>query len=306
MEEHNKLQDPNLLFSVIIPTYNRHNDLKKCLDCLEHGKQVMLSVFNDNERASYQPCYEVIVSDDGDADKTIRILGEEYSWVKIIQGPQKGPAANRNNGAKMAAGQWLIFTDDDCLPDQKWLSEYYKAIQEHPESKAFEGKIEALGDMNIPLAECPINLNGGYFWSANIMINKELFHNIEGFDENFDFAAFEDTDIYVRILKATHVPFCENSLIIHPVKLSTLSARLRKQFSLTYSWSYYCSKHVKINFTLIKNVIFSLYLYHIKNIAKLLFQLRLQELLLCIVKFTFQITVFPVCFILNKINIRNA
>ena len=64
---------------------------------------------------------EVIVSDDSKQCIAKELIQEKYSWVKWIEGPKKGPAANRNNGAKYATGDWFIFIDDDCEP-QKDLS----------------------------------------------------------------------------------------------------------------------------------------------------------------------------------------
>jgi glycosyltransferase involved in cell wall biosynthesis len=94
------------LFSVIIPTYHRNDLLAKCLDCLAPGVQTLPA-----------DQYEVIVSDDGYESTAQEMIQQNYPWVKWVAGFRKGPAANRNNGAKYATGEWLAFTDDDCLPD---------------------------------------------------------------------------------------------------------------------------------------------------------------------------------------------
>ena len=51
-----------------------------------------------------------------------RFLAQQYPWVSWGRGPRRGPAANRNAGALRARGEWLAFTDDDCVPDPNWLA----------------------------------------------------------------------------------------------------------------------------------------------------------------------------------------
>jgi glycosyltransferase involved in cell wall biosynthesis len=115
-----------------------------------------------------------------------------------VEGPKKGPAANRNKGAQTAKGKWLVFIDDDCLPDKELLLEYEKSIESNPAVKAFEGAIfpDNWELLKKDMAECPINIHGGYFWSANVCINKEIFFKINGFDEDFILAAQEDQLLY--------------------------------------------------------------------------------------------------------------
>lgn len=40
----------------------------------------------------------------------------------------------------MLWGEWLVFTDDDCLPDPQWLLAYYDGIKKDPKCKVFEGR----------------------------------------------------------------------------------------------------------------------------------------------------------------------
>ena len=149
--------------------------------------------------------------------------------MRYTRGPQNGPAANRNNGAAFANGNWLIFTDDDCLPDKGWLEAYANAIEQYPESKAIEGAI--LPDdwelLKRDMAECPVNTDGGCFWSANIAIGKTFFERLGGFDSSFKLAAHEDKELYERILKIETVLFIKNAFVIHPVRFISLRSKLK-------------------------------------------------------------------------------
>ncbi len=206
-------------FSVIIPTCNRNELLGLCLNRLAPGKQTLSATD-----------YEVIVSDDGQYYPAESYCRENFPWVRYTRGPRKGPAANRNNGAKMAKAEWLAFTDDDCLPDPGWLKAYRDAITSHPDCRAFEGAILP-DDWNLlkkDMAECPVNTEGGCFWSANIALQKELFFSIGGFDEQFLLAAHEDQEIYDRLKKLTKIAFAKEASIIHPVRFVSLLFKIKR------------------------------------------------------------------------------
>ena len=215
------------LFSVIIPTCNRNEMLGLCLERLASGSQTISALQ-----------YQVIVTDDGSGEGAEAFCKKNFPWVTYTHGPKRGPAANRNNGAQKAVGEWLVFTDDDCLPDANWLSAYAEGINLHPECNAFEGAILP-NDWNLlkkDMAECPVNDKGGCFWSANILIGIDLFFKIGGFDEQFLIASHEDKDIYIRLKDKTKITFIESASVMHPVRLLSLKDKLKK---LPRSWENY-------------------------------------------------------------------
>ena len=218
-----------MLLSVIIPTCNRNDLLGKCLDRLAPAAQTLPA-----------STYEVIVSDDSPNYEAEIYCSQHYPWVRYTRGPRKGPAANRNNGAKQATGHWLVFTDDDCLPNPDWLQAYAKAIEENPEVKAFEGAI--LPDdwelLKKDMAECPVNTQGGCFWSANIMVRKNLFDSVGGFNEGFRLAANEDQFLMNVLSVHTKTLFIQEAKIIHGVRVIPFSKKIKKSKSSAQSWIY--------------------------------------------------------------------
>ena len=112
---------------MVVPTYRRNDSLARCLDQLVEGRQTL--PFH---------MYEVIVSDDGPEGSNARLLVEEkYPWVRWVAGPARGPAANRNRGASQARGGWLVFTDDDCLPQAGWLAAYAARLEDRGQAFPF-------------------------------------------------------------------------------------------------------------------------------------------------------------------------
>lgn len=194
-----------MFFSIIIPTCNRTDLLDKCLSKLNYNVQC-LNASN----------YEVIVTDDGTSDSTKSFIEKNYSWVKWIKGPQRGPAANRNNGATHSNGIWLVFIDDDCEADPLLLQNYKLAIDQSKECMVFEGKTITSRPFISPLETAPINVSGGHLWSCNFCINAEFFKQLGQFDEFFKMAHLEDNDLAYRIRKLTSWIFVENAVVVHP------------------------------------------------------------------------------------------
>ncbi|MEL6441751.1 MAG: glycosyltransferase [Cyanobacteria bacterium J06621_8] len=211
--------------SVIIPTYHRNDLLAKCLDYLAPEKQIL---------AVEQ--YEVIVTDDGVETTAEQMINEHYPWVKWVEGPHQGPAANRNNGAKYAQGEWLAFTDDDCLPKQNWLSSFVSAITS--DVFVYEGKTTCEAGVNSPLEQAPLNLDGGWLWSCNMMIATKIFKKIGGFDESYPYPFMEDQDLRERIKKAGFsFPFIADAIVDHPPRKRVLGFKLGASWeSFVYYW----------------------------------------------------------------------
>ena len=257
------------MISVIIPTCNRNELLSNCLERLSPTVQCV------NE------LYEVIVTDDGKDNYALDLIKTKYSFAKWVKGPQKGPAANRNNGAKYATKEWLIFIDDDCLPDKNLITGYYKAIQSFPEILAFEGRIGVNEPQNSFLEEAPINEKGGYFWSCNIAIKRNFFNELNGFDEQFPYAAMEDADLFKRIKQKTnHYMFVPNAYVVHPWRTNKhlFKTILNRQKSQLYYISKYPEEKEKVNFYNYIRVFVIFLSFTLRNALKFKFKGFVQKL----------------------------
>jgi len=196
--------DSNLFFSVVIPTYERPNDLRVCLQSLR--KDIQLGT----------PPYEIIVTDDSKSDKSRRMVEAEFPDVSWGKGKQNGPAGNRNAGVDRTKGQWIVFLDDDCIAQEGYLKAYAKAIRANLGTQVFEGRIIA-DRPRITWAEgCPENSSGGMLWTSNLCIEKSLFFEIGKFDERFK-VAYEDVEFAYRLKKQNiKTLFVSDAAVCHP------------------------------------------------------------------------------------------
>lgn len=101
--------------SIVIPTYNRLESLKRVLSALEQ-QTVPVDQF------------EVVIVSDGATDGTheyLATLDKPYS-LKTITQPNQGVAVARNNGIANASGQIILFIDDDVVPTSTLISEHLR------------------------------------------------------------------------------------------------------------------------------------------------------------------------------------
>jgi glycosyltransferase involved in cell wall biosynthesis len=110
-------------FSIIIPTYNRAHFLSKAIE------SVLNQTFID---------WELIIIDDGSTDNTKELV-ERYSDERIHyiwQNNQERSSA-RNNGIKIARGQYICFLDSDDYYKSDHLNTFYTTIVDKNYPKAF-------------------------------------------------------------------------------------------------------------------------------------------------------------------------
>jgi glycosyltransferase involved in cell wall biosynthesis len=128
-----------LIASVVIPTFNRIDSLRRLLESLD--RQTMNS-----------ECYEVIVVDDGSTYDPGEITNQPFRFaLTYLRQENRGATAARNNGAQQTRGQVLIFIDDDITVSEKTLE---ALVEECTRSR----KVVAVGK----LIACNINLASSF------------------------------------------------------------------------------------------------------------------------------------------------
>ena len=116
--------DPYL--SIIIPTFNRRQQLVNCLNALK-------------KQSLTQAAYEVIVVNDGSTDDTkdyLNELSEIWPQLTVIHKENEGQGIARNFGLNYARGQITMFIGDDIYGTEDFLEQHVKFHKENPELTA--------------------------------------------------------------------------------------------------------------------------------------------------------------------------
>ena len=199
-----------MIFSIIIPTYNEEEYLPVLLESIKKQK------FDD---------YEIIVADANSTDKT-REIAESYGCVVVDGGM---PAVGRNNGAKVAKGEYLLFLDSDLeLTDDYLRKVLYEFKMERlgiaitqmlPLSNKVEDKLfhDFANYFMIGVEKIKPHGAGCY----GIIAKKELHDKCGGFDEKLTFG--EDTDYIERLAKE------ERFRVLRNAKIGVSTRRLEEE-----------------------------------------------------------------------------
>lgn len=114
--------------SVVLATRNRVDSLRQLLPRL-----LALSPALD---------WQLVVADNGSSDGTAAYLASLSSAkVAVVREPRPGKCRALNRALHAAAGDLLVFTDDDVEPEDGWLEALAGAAARHPEAACFGGRI---------------------------------------------------------------------------------------------------------------------------------------------------------------------
>jgi glycosyltransferase involved in cell wall biosynthesis len=209
--------------SVVVPTFRRPDALGRCLRALLAQE--------------FDPAgFEILVADDAASEATRRqvedLAGSSRPSLRHlpVTGARHGPAAARNRGWRAARGEIIAFTDDDCIPDPRWLAEGVGAL-ERREAAAATGRVV------VPLPDDPTDyerdaagLAVAEFVTANCFCRRSVLEAVGGFDERFQAAWREDSDLHFAILeRGWPIAQADTAIVVHPVRPAPWGVSLRQQ-----------------------------------------------------------------------------
>ncbi|MEX0772633.1 MAG: glycosyltransferase [Balneolales bacterium] len=210
-----------ITFSIIIPIYNRSEDLDVLLESL------MKQTFPPES-------YELIIVDDGSTENikgvVDKFLSKAKFGIRYFRQENQGPGKARNTGMDLAENDVIVFIDSDCIIPAHYLSEVADAFSEM-QMDAYGGPDTALEtfsawDKAVNYVMTSFFTTGGlrgadgrtlarfYPRSFNMGFKKEIYKKIGGFGSIFQYG--EDIEFSHRILKATsRVAFLPDAFVFH-------------------------------------------------------------------------------------------
>lgn len=137
--------------------------------------------------------YEIILSDAGSTDSTLKIARKSRLETRIVKGGL--PACGRNAGARIARGKFILFLDADVLLPKTFLKNVMKQMQEEKVDIASvnhipltKGKIEKLLHKAYNLWQKSMEKIDPHACGNCMIIKKNLFEKLGGFDETIKLA----------------------------------------------------------------------------------------------------------------------
>lgn len=186
--------------SVIVPVYNRKEDIGECLDSLA---------------ALVYPAdkVEVIVVDDASTDSSAAIAAQHKA--RVVRLPvNRGQSAARNVGVMHASGELLAFIDSDCIADPAWLQDLVPYFQDSRTALVggyvasfFQSTwLDRYEEVKSPLCMgSDLAIGSGpdsdfYVPTCNMVVRKDAYLKVGGLNENQRVG--EDVDLCWRLKKA--------------------------------------------------------------------------------------------------------
>ena len=203
--------------SVVIPAYNAQDTIAQAVS---HSLAQVKGAME----------VEVIVVDDGSNDDTVKVA--ESAGAMVIRQQNAGPAAARNRGWKTATGQFICFTDSDCIPAADWMENLLDGFTDS-QVGAVAGSYEIANPRSSLARWVQQEIRerhkrmGSFvraFGSYNVAIPRYVLQATGGFDPVYRRASGEDNDLSYRIIKeGWRIAFRPQAKVshYHPDKLWT-------------------------------------------------------------------------------------
>lgn len=223
------------LVSVIIPVKDTEKTIEKCI----------VSLLN----VDYQN-FEIIVVDDASTDRTKEII-KKFPNIRLLESNGAGPSKARNMAIKESNGEFVAFTDADCIVHPEWLNELLKGFllpgvagvgggQRSPDDETEFGKnvqdfLKSVGFIteyvktrnNQTLKEIKHNP------TCNMMYRREIFEKVGYFLEGL--WPGEDVELDYRITKAGYKLMYNPEAVVYHYRPDSIKRFKKMMYS--YGWA---------------------------------------------------------------------
>ncbi|GAA4543250.1 glycosyltransferase [Amycolatopsis samaneae] len=211
------------IVSVVIPTYGNWAYTRACLDSIQRHLPKMP--------------FEVIVVDDASPDDAADRVAQ-CPGVRLVRTPKNlGFVGACNHGAEHARGEFVMFLNNDTEVRPGWLDELVDVVETRPDvglvgSKLVypDGRLQECGGIiwadgtgwnygrtepeHLPWFQALRDVD--YCSGAALLVRRELFERIGGFDQRYSPAYYEDTDLAFAVREAGYRTMVQPaSVVVH-------------------------------------------------------------------------------------------
>lgn len=208
--------------SIVVPVHDRAGLTRDCLDAV---------------LAELPPDCELVVVDDASGDGTPGLLAGYGEAIRVLTMPQNvGYAAACNAGAAAAAGDLLVFLNNDTVPRSGWLDALRAYAAEWPRADVVGAKLlyptGTVQHAGVAIGQdgYPHNLYAGFpaehpavdrsrrlqaVTGACMLVRRAAFDSLGGFDAGFH-NSLEDVDLCLRVGEGGgEVHYCHEAVVVH-------------------------------------------------------------------------------------------
>ncbi|MGH3450358.1 MAG: glycosyltransferase [Haloechinothrix sp.] len=209
--------------SVVIPTYGHWEYTRRCLESIQHHLPATP--------------FEIVVVDDASPDESARRVSE-CAGVRLVRAERNvGFVGACNLGAKNARGELLMFLNNDTEVRPGWLDTLVDTADSRPDvglvgSKLIypDGRLQECGGIiwadgtgwnygrgsDPAQSEFQTVRDVDYCSGAALLVRRDLFEQIGGFDERYGPAYYEDTDLAFAVRAAGYRTSVQpDSVVVH-------------------------------------------------------------------------------------------
>lgn len=238
-ETRNRVQFPVFekpTVSIVILTYN---NARYFLDCL---KSII---------AHTDIPYQIIVVDNGSSDGTPELMKRVDNAITICNETNLRFIAGCNMGADKATAEYILFLNDDTEVTAGWLAQLYKVMKADPQCGAvgskillYNGALQEAG--SIIWADGSVMGYGrgddpdkpeycylrevDYCSACSLLVRRDVFNKIGGYDVRYYPAYYEDTDLCMAIIDQGYKIIYQPASIIYHHEYKTNSVSFAQNY----------------------------------------------------------------------------
>lgn len=226
MNDSQKKDNSTITYSIVIGRVSTEDDerILETLESLNHQQE--------------NPSLEILLADRISDHVSQRIMSD-YPETKIIECPPGTDLPTmRTMAARQALGEFVLVTEDHCVPPRDWLKQFARAFAAHPEASAIGGSVVngvtdtgldwatflcEYAPMSPPIQSGPTpNLAG-----MNVAYRREIFREV---DEQVLTSGFWETTLHPVLHERGHILIADDNVRIYHCKKFSLRLFLRQRF----------------------------------------------------------------------------